>query len=140
DTHPPPVKQQKISLNEAFLSPLEATGISLTGGAFPDRAHPGNSELRVAIDLSNIHLEREKGNWVALLSVATEFPAKKRPNSTLEEIKLTLTDARLKESLASGYVLRRPFAAGNLMGNLRVAIQDRNTGEVGSLTLLLKNQ
>jgi hypothetical protein len=79
--------------------------------------------------------EGDKERWVALLAIATEFSAKKKPNGTLEEIKLTLTNARLTEALRTGYRIRRPYAAGELNGDLRLVVQDRASGDVGSVTL-----
>ena len=72
---------------------------------------------------------------MALVTIATEFSAKHHPNGTLENIKLTLTEDRLREFLRTGYPIRRPFSAGDLTGELRVVVQDRVTGEEGSLRL-----
>jgi VWFA-related protein len=133
EAKPPTEKQRETSLKDTFANPLEATGLGLTALAQHDPAKPGQYLLALRFNLHEFHLERENNRWVALLAIATQFPPKKRPNGTVENIKLTLTEERLKEALRDGYVLRRPYAAGDLMGDLRVVVQDRTTGLEGSV-------
>jgi VWFA-related protein len=135
DSKPPTEKQRTTTLEEAFLNPLESTGIGLAGRTTQAEGKPGIYNVDLNLNLSELHLERENGRWVALLAIATEFSAKHRPNGTLENIKLTLTEDRLREVLRTGYPLRRPFTAGELTGELRVVVQDRITGDAGSLSL-----
>ena len=84
-----------------------------------------------------MHLEKEQNNWVALIRLATYFPSAQKPNGTEESIKITLTEQRLKESLASGYTIQRLVIVGNRKGDLRLAVQDRVTGAAGSVKLAL---
>ena len=135
DSKPPTEKQRTISIEEAFLNPLEATGIGLVGAASSAPGKPGIYNISLNLNLSELHLERENGRWVALLTIATEFAPKKHPNGTLQNIKLTLTEERLKQVLRTGYPLQLPFTAGTLTGGLRVVVQDRVTGDAGSLSL-----
>ncbi len=135
DSKPPTEKQRSTSIEEAFLNPLEATTIGLAGMVTPAPGKPGIYNISLNLNLSELHLERENGRWVALLAIATEFAPKKRPNGTLQNIKLTLTEERLKQVLRTGYLLQLPFTAGTLTGGLRVVVQDRVTGDAGSLSL-----
>jgi hypothetical protein len=72
-----------------------------------------------------------------LIKLATYFPSASKPNGTEESIKITLTGQRLRETLASGYTFQRLMFVGNRKGDLRVAIQDRATGMIGSVRLQL---
>jgi VWFA-related protein len=135
DSKPPTEKQRTTTVEEAFLNPLEATGIGLVGAVNPAQGKPGIYNINLNVNLSELHLERENGRWVALLEVATEFSAKKHQNGTVHNVKLTLTEDRLKQVLRTGYPLQLPFTAGDLTGGLRVVVQDRVTGEIGSLSL-----
>jgi VWFA-related protein len=135
DSKPPAEKARTTTVEEAFLNPLEATSIGLVGSVSPAPGKPGIYNLGLMMNLSELHLERENGRWVALLEVATEFSAKKHQNGTVQNIKLTLTEDRLKQVLRTGYPLQLPFDAGDLTGGLRVVVQDRITGETGSLSL-----
>ena len=133
EAKPPAEKQRQISLNETFVDPLEATGIGLAALAQPDPAKPGEYFLDLNFNPSELHLEKENNRWVALLAIATQFPPKKRPNGTLHNIKLSLTEERLKAALRDGYVIRMPYQAGGLKGQLRVVVQDRVSGLAGSV-------
>ena len=97
----------------------------------------GVYQLTMTFNVQELHLEREKNNWVALIQLATYFPAAAKPNGTDESIKITLTEQRLRETLANGYTLQRTVIAGNRKGDLRLAIQDRVTGAAGSVKLPL---
>jgi VWFA-related protein len=139
----PTDQQRKITLNDAFLNPLESTAVGLMAKATPVAGKPGVYNLDLRLNLNELHLEREreregeqnKERWVALVSIATEFSARKKPNGTLEEVKITLTGDRLREALRTGYMVRRPFEANQLTGELRVVVQDRVTGDAGSVSL-----
>ncbi len=130
-------KQNEQSLDGVFSTPLEATDIGMVARLDPDLRQAGIYHLTLTFNLQELHLERENKNWVALIKLATYFPAAKKPNGTEESIKLTLTEQRLRETLANGYTLREVVIAGNRKGDLRVAIQDRNTGAAGSVKLPL---
>jgi len=132
-------KQRRTAVEAAFLDPLEATGLGVIARATPVENKPGIYNLDLKLNLTELHLDHEgeglKERWVALLAIATQFSAKKKPNGSFEEIKLTLTKARLQEALRGGYMIRRPYTAGELTESLRVVVQDRASGDVGSVTL-----
>jgi VWFA-related protein len=137
DLKQPTEKQSEVSLKDTFATPLEATGIGMTARLDPDEHQTGVYQLTMTFNLQELHLDREGNNWVALLRCATYFPASAKPNGTEEELKITLTEQRLRETLANGYTLKRAVIVGNRTGDLRVAIQDRVTGTSGSVKLSL---
>jgi len=137
DLKQPAEKQNHTSLNEIFDTPLEATGIGMIARLEPFPRQAGVYRLTLTFNLQELHLEREKNNWVALIKFATYFPSAAKPNGTEESIKITLTEQRLRETLANGYSMERLIIAGNRKGDLRLAIQDRSTGAAGSLKLPL---
>jgi hypothetical protein len=94
-------------------------------------------EITTTLNLQELHLEKEKDNWVALITFATYFPQGGKPNGTNESIKITLTEPRLRETLAKGYTIQRTMILGNRKGDMRLAIQDRVTGATGSVKLPL---
>jgi VWFA-related protein len=135
-------KRRKTTLEAAFVDPLEATELGVIARATPAEDKPGIYNLDLNLNLNDFHLDHQgegaKERWVALLAIATEFPPKKKPNGSFEEIKLTLTKARLEEALRGGYRIRRPYPAGQLTGALRVVVQDRVSGDIGSVTLPIR--
>ncbi len=137
DLKQPTDNQRNTSLQEIFARPLEATGIGMTALLQPYPRQAGVFRLVTTFNLQELHLEREKDNWVALITLATYFPAAEKPNGTNESIKITLTEKRLRESLATGYTIERLVIPGNRKGALRLAIQDRVTGAAGSVKLQL---
>ena len=137
DLKQPTDNQRNTSLQEIFATPLEATGIGMNAVLRPDPRHAGIYRLVTTFNLQELHLEREKDNWVALITLATYFPAAEKPNGTNESIKITLTEKRMRESLANGYTIERFVIPGNRKGVLRLAIQDRVTGVAGSVKLQL---
>jgi VWFA-related protein len=137
DLKQPTEKQSEESLQEVFATPLEATGVGMIARLDPYPRQAGMSQLTLTFNLQELHLEREKNNWVALIRMATYFPAAAKPNGTEESIKITLTEQRLRETLANGYTLQRLMIVGNRKGDMRVAIQDRVTGAAGSVKLQL---
>jgi hypothetical protein len=133
----PAEKQNLASVKDIFATPLEATGLGMTARLDPHPRQAGVYQLTMTLNVQELHLEREKNNWVALIRFATYFPAAKKPNGTEESIKITLTEPRLRETLANGYTLQQVVIAGNRSGDLRVAVQDRVTGAAGSVKLRL---
>lgn len=125
------------SLDQMFASPLAANTLGLTAIAHRNPAQPGSCELEVKLNFRELHVEREQDRWVALINLATQLPAKTPPNGTLEGIKITLTEARLREVLRDGFILRRPVPVGDQAGELRVVVQDRATGAAGAVKLRL---
>ncbi|MBZ5633393.1 MAG: VWA domain-containing protein [Acidobacteriia bacterium] len=137
DLKQPTEKQNQESLQDIFATPLEATGIGMAARLDPYPRQAGIYRLTMTFNLQELHLEREKNNWVALIRLATYFPSAAKPNGTEESIKITLTEQRLRETLANGYSMERLVIAGTRTGDLRVAIQDRVTGAAGSVKLPL---
>jgi VWFA-related protein len=137
DLKQPTEKQNRVSLHEIFDTPLEATGIEVSAILTPYPRLAGAYQLTMSFNLQELHLEREKNYWVALIQLATYFPAAAKPNGTEESIKITLTEQRLRETLANGYTMQRLVIPGDRKGDMRLAIQDRVTGAAGSVKLQL---
>lgn len=112
ESKPPGAKVRKSSLNETFTNALEATAIGITAKAEPQSVGSGPYHVDLTVNVADLHCERENDRWVALINLATHFPAKEPPNGTLEEIKITLTEARLKKVLSTGFTFRRPVPIG----------------------------
>jgi len=136
ESKPPGEKERKKSIDEILDNPLEATGIGLTALAEPVRDKPGVYDLVLTFDLSGIHMEREKDRWVASMDFVTYFPGAKKPNGDQQALKISLSEQRLRESMAKGYTLHRPWSAPAVhKGDLRLVVQDRATGAAGSVRL-----
>jgi hypothetical protein len=89
----------------------------------------------VKLNFSELHIERERDRWIALIHLATQLSDGNSPHRSVEALKISLTEARLREVLRDGFVLRRPVAEGT--GELRVVVQDRTTGAAGEVRVIL---
>ena len=136
ESKPPGEKERKKSIDEILDNPLDATGIGLSALAEPVRDKPGVYDLTLTFDLSGIHMDREGDRWVASMDFITYFPAAKKTNGDQQVLKISLSEQRLRESLAKGYTLHRAWNAPAIgKGDLRLVVQDRATGAAGSVRL-----
>ncbi len=128
-------KQIELALKDIITSPLNSAGLSLKARAAAPK--PGAFDLEITFDPRELHLERQNNDWVALLDLVSFAPRAEKPNAYEEPLKLTLTDARLREVLTAGrYTLRRSVHLNAPPpADLRVVLADRVTGAAGSVTL-----
>jgi hypothetical protein len=137
DQRVPERANDRDRLNEAIQSPLDSTQIGLRARVIPVKDQPGIYSLELIVDTSDLHLERANDHWVGTIDYATSVSPSQTSAGALETVKLALTEPRLKESLERGFTFRREIAVGDLKGDLRIAIQDRATGAIGSLHIPL---
>jgi len=88
------------------------------------------------MDFEGLHLEHDQnGRWSAAIAVGTLFSPLESTKGTLETIRLSLTEDRLRAALRNGYILRRKIDVGDRTGNLRVVVEDAATGTIGSVSV-----
>ncbi len=128
-------------LNETMMNPLEATQLGLRASAVPVAGSPGEYQMSLTLDLDGLHLERAAdGKWVAAIALGTLFGPSESTKGSLETIRISLTEAKLRAALQNGYELRRKVAAGILKGELHVVVEDAATGALGSVRVPLGGQ
>jgi hypothetical protein len=121
---------------EALLNdPFDATQLELVAETTPD-------QVKVTVDLHDIHLEKQNGTWVGAVDV-TFFAEGSRTARTITR-KLEIPDAELAAALEKGIVVNDSIAAdsqtGALRDMLRIVAQDRATGAAGSLRIRLNRK
>jgi VWFA-related protein len=124
---------RRESINAVYGNPLDATQIGLKGAAIPVPNRAGVYRLEITMNTNELHLEHVKDRWLASIDFATLFSPSDSTKGTLETIRLSLTEKRLRETLENGYLFSRDIVAGDLHGELRVVVQDRTTGLSGSV-------
>ncbi len=122
-------------LNESMQNPLQATQLGLHASATPVKGAAGVYELEITLDLDGLHLEHRKDRWVASIAFGTLPSPSASTKGTLETIRLSLTEDRLRAALKDGYMLRRKVVMGDQAASLRVVIEDTSTGIVGSVSV-----
>ena len=127
-------------LNESMQNPLEATQLGLRASATPVKGADGVYELEITLDLDGLHLEHQKDRWVASIAFGTLSSPSESTKGTLETIRLSLTEERLRTALKDGYVLRRKVVMRTQAADLRVVLEDASTGAIGSVGVPIGKQ
>lgn len=121
-------------VTESMRNPLESTQVGLRASAAAIKDSPGVYNLELVLDLEDLHLERAaNGRWVAAIALGTQFSPSESTKGSLETIRISLTESRLREALKNGYSLHRKLAGGNASGQLHVVVEDAATGALGSV-------
>jgi hypothetical protein len=125
--------QRRDALSEAVQNPLDSTELGLRASATPNPGKPGFYNLAVTLNVNELHLEHVKSRWVGLIDLGMHFSLSLDFKGTYEGILISFTEDRLRETLRDGFVLRRQIDSGGARGELRVVVQDRSTGSIGSI-------
>jgi VWFA-related protein len=125
------------SLADTFDSPLNATGIGLTASVAP-MSKPGDYEVKLVADLSDIRMEQRADRWEGSLKMAVrlEWPGLGGVETSQPVIRPTVVSLdrhELDASLERGLVLRFPVRPGHAATAVRIVIQDVTSGAFGSL-------
>jgi len=125
-------------LKNALLSPADATGMGLTASLTPDAAHAGSFVLALGMDMQNLSLAAKNNRWADTLSFVI---AQQGANGTVldaiqNSIKIDVTDENRDKLLRDGLVLSVAITPAPGLGQIRVAVMDQATGNVGSLRIV----
>ncbi|HEY1760088.1 MAG TPA: VWA domain-containing protein [Bryobacteraceae bacterium] len=131
---PPPAPTPR----ELFEGPVNSAGIGLVAQAVPDTAHPGLYDLRVTVDLHDIHLERKDGHFIGAFDVSVPNPSAKGTVNTAT-VSIDLTDAQVDAALENGGAVTLSGLQAQA-GELRVVVRDRSTGTAGSLRIPIETR
>jgi VWFA-related protein len=126
-------KQRRGAISDAVENPLDATELGLRASAVPLKGRPGFYTLELTLAVNELHLDHQKDRWIGAIDFGTHFSTSPTLRGTLETIRISLTEARLRETLKNGFVLRREVDSGGETGELRIVVQDRSTGSIGSV-------
>ena len=128
-------KQRREAMTDAVQNPLDSTELGLRASLRAISGKPGVYELSVTLNVNELHLEHTKDRWVGNIDFGTHFSPALDFTGTYETIRLNLTEDRLRQTLNDGFVLRRAIDSGGQSGELRVVVQDRSTGTIGSVRI-----
>ncbi len=129
--------QRRDSMNDAVQNPLDSTELGLSASATAVSGRPGVYQLAVALNINEVHLEHQKTRWIGAIDFGTHFSNTPELKGTLETIGISLTEEQLRQSLTNGFVMVREYNTGGSTGVLRVVVQDRSTGSIGSVRVPL---
>jgi VWFA-related protein len=126
-----PALPPEVALAELFQNPFDNTGLGITAGVEPD-TRPGLYQVRVTVDLHDVHLDREDNRSVGKVELAFSFGE----NARVCTMDIDLTADQLAEALKTGYEMLATGvqASGDA---IRVVVRDTSTGIAGSLRIPL---
>jgi hypothetical protein len=130
-----PQKLREASLLEACSSPLEATGVGLAGSAStPDGKR---RKIMVLADAQSVTLESRDKLWSGALDVLiVQQSAEGRDvNVFKSDYPLHFTQPEFEKALQGGIRLVKTLEMDPAAVRLRVAVRDRASGKLGTLSL-----
>ncbi len=115
-----------------------ASSIGLTAQATPEAQHAGLYDVRVTVDLHDIHLDRKDGHFIGAFEVSVPDASAK---GTVKSAKfgVDLTDEQLAEALEKGFTVLVKGAESE-SGGIRVVVRDRVTSVAGSVRVPVAKQ
>jgi VWFA-related protein len=125
-------------LGEILGGPLNATQIRLTGSAQLSGTEANTYELTVTVDLADVSFQVEGGYRRGNLQLTARTDTSKSRAAALQSIPCTYTERQFQMLLLSGLKLKMSVPAEPSASRIQVAVQDANTGKIGSLWIPLK--
>lgn len=133
-------KERLAALRDAVLSPLEATGITMSARVDPiEPPKPGTIKVYVQVETRDITLQLQDGRWIGGLDLFFVQQTKEGQslNQLSDSVKLQLTPEVHDKVLKTGLILSKVIEIAQNSAKLRVVTRDRPTGTVGSLNINL---
>ena len=117
-----------LTLAELVENQLASSGIGLAGQATPTAGRPGLYDLRVTVDLHDIHLDHKGGRFTGAFDYAVPNPLPPRGTFKTGSVNMDLNEAQFADALQNGFTLLIR-GVGPDSGGIRVAVRDRATGK-----------
>ncbi len=137
-----PEKSREASLVEACGSPLDATGVGLVVTVTPAEA-PKTNQWKVLLlaDAQHITMESKDRRWSGTLDLLfVEQDAQGKDLSVIKSIfPMQLTQASFEDILRQGLRLTKYLDVIPSAVRLRIAVRDRPSGRLGSITIPLNS-
>jgi len=122
---------ERPSLETLLKDPLDATELELVAETMPDQARPGLYDVRVSIDLHDVHLENQNNTWVGAVDVS--FFIAGSPTARTITRKIEIPEEQLAAVLEKGIAVSDSIGPGAL----RIVVRDQSTGAAGSVRITL---
>jgi hypothetical protein len=123
---------------ELFSSPLEATGIGLTGMAAPASDGSGGIELITLVDVADLGLTENEGIRTGALDFHMVFRA--IDDGTVYSIprmtyNVDMNAQQFETARRTGFIIQRNLNTEGRPGLVRIVVQDLATGNTGSISV-----
>ncbi len=125
-------------LKNALFSPADATALGLTASLTPDAAHAGNFILALGMDMQSLSLAARNSRWADMLNfvIAQQAATGVVLDAVQNSIKIDVTDENRDKLLKEGLTLNVAITPVPGLSQIRVAVMDQATGNIGSLRIV----
>lgn len=128
--HPP--------LQQLLTDAVDSLQVRLSAAASPEEANPGVWQVRVNISVGDLQLTHEDSLHAGGIDVS--FHVEGSGQVVTKTLKIAIPDDQFAEFLEKGIDTTQTIEADGTAGDIRVVVQDRNSGAAGSLTVPLSAQ
>ena len=129
----PSAEHYWLSLDDIFDDPLDASAVGLAAMAKPVPDKPGTYSIVVRVNIADLHLDAKDGQWAGTFDLAIQLPGAIK--AKVHRFEIHAKEEQLRELLQKGFVRQEPIETDGSEGTIRVAVQDRNTGAAGSVSI-----
>lgn len=124
-------------MTELVADSLNANRIGVMAAAVPAPNKPGADTVQVHVDLKDLQFEKRADKWFTSFDLALAIEAGGEPKVSVGTNSLNLTDDQLKQGLTAGVTVDNTVPAPDKPAVLRIVVQDKATGEAGSVRIPL---
>lgn len=123
------------ALQQLLTDALDSLQLEVAAAASPDDANPGSWQVRVNVNLRDLQLTHEDAKYAGGIEVS--FHVEGAPKVVTKTLKIAIPDDQFAAFLVKGIDTSQTMEAAGSAGAVRVVVQDRTSGAVGSLTVPL---
>jgi VWFA-related protein len=127
--HPP--------INELIADRLDANRIGVMAAAASAPNRPGIDAVQVRVDLKDLQFERRADKWFTSFDLALAIESGGEPKVSVSPNSLSLSDDQLRQGLAGGVTIDNTVPAPDKAATLRIVVQDKGSGQAGSVRIPL---
>lgn len=131
------VRTDRPQINELIADRLDANRVGLMAAAAPAPNRPGADAVQIRVDLKDLQFEKRADKWVTSFDLALAIEAGGEPKVAVSPESLSLSDDQLKQGLAGGVTIDNTVPAPDKAATLRIVVQDKSSGEAGSIRIPL---
>ena len=128
-------KEKKAAFQEALWSPLDSAEVGLTLRVAPNLPKPGKLRVVMLVDVKNIQLQQKDDRWTGKLEVlfVQQGAPDKQPTVVGDAMEVNLKRETYTAALQRGILLAKDLELADAGYQLKVAVRDANSGNIGSV-------
>jgi VWFA-related protein len=130
-------QREHPQMDELVSDRLDANRIGVMAAAAPAPNRPGIDAVQVRVDVKDLQFEKRADKWFTSFDLALALEAGGEPKISSSPKSLSLSDDQLRQALTGGVTIDNTVPAPDKAATLRVVIQDKATGEAGSVRIPL---